>query len=312
MQVLKEFLESMPEEERRIDLFIVTHIDADHIEGAIVAAEDPLLSKAIRSVMFNGGHHLQEASDAVAMSPAQGDALTKLIVDNGWTWNAQFGGKAVHNQIATNPVTLCESPRVRAWILGPSIEGLFNLARIWPVPAPRRKIDGSAMAMGEEPLDVEALASSKYRRDRAVQNGSSIALVVEHDDKMILLTADSHAETLVESIGRLFDGKLPVDIATVPHHGSKHNTSPKLAEMVVAPIWTISTEGDARNEFPNGESIARLITARSLERPLRIVFNSQHKQAAAWNDDRAKRRYGYTTLYPDPNEDWITLELIQE
>lgn len=302
--VLKSFLEKLPDDERRIDLFVVTHVDADHIEGALVAARDPMLRNAIRAVMFNGVHHLREPSGVVELSTAQGDAFAECIIANGWEWNAATGGRAVRNDAGENPIALCEAPKVRAWILGPSTSALSDLARRWPLPKVEAESGFRIVEMGSAEPDVSALAASEYKRDRAPQNGSSIALLVEHAGARILVSADSHAETLVESIGRLFGEKLAVDVATVPHHGSKHNTSPELAASLHAAAWTISTEGSPKHAFPNGESIARILTRR--EGDVRLIFNSSHGESAIWDRPRLKNEYGYQTFYLADGEGWIT------
>jgi hypothetical protein len=163
-----------------------------------------------------------------------------------------------------------------------------------------------------------ALAQSFFRLQRSiatllaahveagtVPNQSSIAFVLSHGSRRILIAADS----LVASIDEDFGGHLEVDVATLPHHGSRRNTSPELAERIVASTWTVSTQGGGKHLFPHGEAIARMLTQKVPGNQPSFVFNSEHREAWTWNDLGTKKAYGYSTQYPDEDEGWITLSI---
>jgi hypothetical protein len=117
------------------------------------------------------------------------------------------------------------------------------------------------------------------------------------------------ADSLVASIDEDFGGHLEVDVATLPHHGSRRNTSPELAERIVASTWTVSTQGGGKHLFPHGEAIARILTQKVPGNQPSFVFNSEHREAWTWNDLGTKKAYGYSTQYPDEDEGWITLSI---
>ncbi len=52
----------------RIDLLVLTHVDADHIEGAILLLNDSSLGLSIDQVWYNGSPHLTNE-----LGPVQGE-----------------------------------------------------------------------------------------------------------------------------------------------------------------------------------------------------------------------------------------------
>jgi hypothetical protein len=133
--------------------------------------------------------------------------------------------------------------------------------------------------------------------------------VLRHGSRRILVSADSHAETLVASIDEDFGSRLEVEVAALPHHGSRRNTSPDLADRISASTWTVSTQGGGRHLFPNGESIARVLTRKAHDLHTRFVFNSGHREASIWNDEGTKDTYGYSAVYPHEEAGWISFSI---
>lgn len=309
---LKRFMKDLPESQRRIDLFVVTHIDADHIAGAIALARDAGLARMVRAVWFNDASHLVPQDD-IPLSIAQGNTFAKLIRKNGWAWNEAADGGAIVRKRGMRSIVLDKTRAVSVRLLGPLPSGLEALADRWPAePDEPEEDEGepSEIAMGNKRApDVEALAGADYDADDTVPNQSSIAFVLSHGSRRILIGADSHAETLVTAIDEDFAGHLEVEVATLPHHGSRRNTSVELAERVSAATWTVSTQGGGKHLFPNGESIARILTHKASDNRPRFVFNSGHREALVWDHARTKKTYGYSTAYPDDEDEWITFSI---
>lgn len=310
---LKKFIRTLPESERKIDLFVVTHIDADHIAGAIALAKDTELAGMVKALWFNAAKHLPR--DTVPMSVGQGKTFVELVEKSPWTWNEAAAGAAIVRKPGADPIKLREDGTLSIHLMGPLPSGLEALAKIWPLPdepsepeEPDEERSEISMAVGPAP-DVEALAKADYTADDTVPNQSSIAFVLNHGSRRILIGADSHAETLVAAIDEDFDGHLKVDIATLSHHGSRRNTSPELAKRITAGTWTVSTQGGGKHLFPHGESIARILKRKQSGNHPRIAFNSEHRETVIWDRPVAKNSYGYSTIYPDEKAGWITLSI---
>ncbi len=92
----------LPERDRHFDLWIVSHVDADHIEGVIVLLQDRSLKLSVDDVWFNGWKHLPTDR----LGPAQGEMLSGILDRRKpWgrklPWNLASGGRP------------CRSPTIR-------------------------------------------------------------------------------------------------------------------------------------------------------------------------------------------------------
>src|SRR5690606_7667099 len=90
-------------------------------------------------------------------------------------------------------------------------------------------------ALGAGEPNVAALAKKAFAEDKAVPNGSSIALLAQWKGKTLLLLGDAWPSVVADSLARLGYSKatpLHVDVLKLSHHGSRANTSPALLEML--------------------------------------------------------------------------------
>ncbi len=154
---IRPTLEKLAAAGEQIDLLVVTHVDADHIEGVISllaengAAADPELIK-IEEVWHNSYRHLslpgreptdseksrvrsQERSAAVSASEScqnisarQGSTVAALLKHHGYRWNAAFGGGPVLAN-ADKAIELFDGVTLR--LLSPTPETLDRLTYRW-------------------------------------------------------------------------------------------------------------------------------------------------------------------------------------
>lgn len=85
-----------------------------------------------------------------------------------------------------------------------------------------------------------------------------------------------------------------VDLLKVAHHGSDHNLSNELLDLIDCDRYLISTSG-ARHDHPNEIAIARILKHGGVEKEL--VFNYRDR-AALWDVTGLKDRFGYTVRAP--------------
>ena len=57
---LRAHLVGLPQDQRRFELLIITHVDRDHIEGMLKLFADPNLPVTFGEVWFNAYHHLND------------------------------------------------------------------------------------------------------------------------------------------------------------------------------------------------------------------------------------------------------------
>ena len=151
-----------------------------------------------------------------------------------------------------------------------------------------------------DPLDVEVLAVPG-KTDTEVPNGSSIALLVEHEGRRVLLAGDAHPDTLVRSIASLAraeGGRLRVDLFKVSHHGSRGNVTRELVELLDCRRFAISTDG-TRHGHPDPEAIARML-AFAPPGPRELHFNYASDRTRPWDDAALEGRWDYVCRFGDP------------
>lgn len=306
---------------RTFELVVLTHIDADHVDGLIrLFAEKPLRC-SIDEVWFNGWRHLTEG-DRV-LGGLQGEYFS-AIVDHRLgerKWNTSTGGKAlvVEDEGALPYFKLPGGMKLT--LLSPTRGKLHTLKKDWKKHIATEGIDpgdlDAALAVLAEkkrylPDDGLVLGASKFDKllaaqmkpDNKAANGSSIAFLCEFADKKCLFLADAHTDVVVASLRRLLKARrqkrLKVDAVKISHHGSKGNTSAELIALVDAKYFLISSNG-AQFKHPDQQPVAFIIDGAGRRRPV-LRFNYRTKFNEMWFDEseQAKRRYSAVDASGDP------------
>jgi CHAT domain/Metallo-beta-lactamase superfamily len=300
---LKAKVEALPEKDRRFELFVLTHIDADHIGGTIPFFKDESLSVELGDVWFNGWRHLPQDK----LGAKQGEIFSTLVRDRKLPWNQAAGGGPL--MVGQDDLPVYTLPGgLRLTLLSPTRDRLAKLRVRWEKElrahglTPGSKVDYRKFLGGTGTLstDVDALAASRFKEDVTPPNGSSIALLAEFEGRSALFAADAHVPVMVTSIRKLAHqrggDKLRCDLLKVSHHASQGNTSSELIDLLDCPRYLVSTSG-ARFHHPDRETIARLIKHGG-ERP-EICFNYRSKDNRVWAREDLQERYGYGASYPE-------------
>ncbi len=315
---------ALPADQKTFELGILTHVDADHVEGILELMEDTDRGVTFDDFWFNAFHHLDPENFVVLtendgiedFGAVQGERLTEALVKQKWPWNKAFGNHpVVVPQDGPLPQKRLPGGMILT-LLSPSWSDLKSFKNTW-----KREVEKAGMVPGihmpdEEPpeddiesfgaitvYEVEQLAALPFKKDTSKANGSSIAVLAEFDDKKLLLAGDVHANTLAASIARcpgFKDGKLKIDAFKVSHHGSRKTLSDEVLERLDCPRFLISTNG-SRHKHPDREAIARILILGGEKKHL--FFNYDTKFTKAWNLLPLKDRFKYQTNYPDPGED---------
>jgi hypothetical protein len=291
---------ALPAHERIFELLVVTHIDNDHIEGVIPLLQDATLQCRFKDVWYNGWPQLATISAASApkdtLGPSEGEFVGVLIEDQKLQWNASFnGGPVVVPGDGDLPVRTLDGG-LRLTLLSPTMDGLTDLRRKW-----RQVIADLVWFRPGSPDSVRAqLARRKYLpvaadqlgvqdgppgRDNSEANGSSIALLAEYNDAKALLTGDSFASVLADSIKRLHKPPkkpLSVDVWKLCHHGSWANFSPDLFDLIRTPRYLVSTDGSGGYGHPHGKTLDHIVENYRGRGLPELVFNYRTKATEPW------------------------------
>ena len=303
-------------------LFCVTHVDQDHVEGAVKFLANLPSGVSIRQVWFNGWDQI---SGAARLGAVQGEKLGAAIVSDELKWNTSFKQKAVLVP-DSGRLPICKlQDGLLLTVLSPGKVELAALKPVWEKECAKAGLTPGSIGESTEALeedrrlgprlgdsvDVEALAGEAYTADSSPANGSSIALLAEFDGKAVLFGADAHSEVLEKGIQRLLAGrgseKLKLDAFKVSHHGSKFNSSPSLLTMVDCPKWLFSSNGD-KFHHPDRQTIARVLLSRKGD-DTDLYFNYRSEYNDIWDGQGLQREWHYNASYPASGKGGMSLEL---
>jgi beta-lactamase superfamily II metal-dependent hydrolase len=320
---LRERILALPESKRHFELFVITHIDADHIEGAVKLLQDKKLKISYGDIWFNGWKHLKRNPSRTLGGPL-GEYLTSTILKEKLPWNVAFdGGTIVVPDKGKLPVRELRG-EMKLTLLSPTWERLEKLRPKWRkevldaglAPGHTRKAQKKLAAtkrlqpiLGAPRLNVEKLAGADSKSDSAAANGSSIAFLAEYDGLRCLFSGDAFPDVLAASLRRLLkkpSEKVSLDVFKLPHHGSRANVSAELIELVECGQYMFSSNGDIF-EHPDREAVARVIWHAKTS-PL-LCFNYKTDFNKMWDSRNLLAKHSYQVAYPRTGKEGLLVEL---
>lgn len=298
------------------ELLVITHIDLDHIDGALSFLENQAFASRFQDIWFNGRQHL-DPPGSESLGVKQGLRLEKLLSQKDVRWNEAFGKGigAVCLPESGEPIkkTLEQSGAVLT-VLSPTISGLASLRVIWDryVNAKSKTIPNSSkpsVLPGVERLgggrpNIPKLANTTTPMDSSVANGSSIAFIFEFEGKRILFGADAHEDVLIGSAKQLPPGEREVSIFKLPHHGSSANVTRRLLEAYPSNRYVFSTNG-ALHDHPDDVAVARVLHHSP---HAQLVFNYSGRASKLWSKEANQLESTFSTI-TGLGEDGIILNL---
>jgi hypothetical protein len=292
---LERRLREVKGDQRRFELIVMSHVDADHVEGILRLFSPSRPEFSVGKVWFNGWRQLEPKHKL--LGPEQGEFLSALLTqrvktdvwdanglpmvvpDEGALPQSSFSGITL-TLISPSPLKLKRMKKewenkVRGVKLTPG-----DLEEAWRRLGDKKKFLPKEGLLGKKELDDTLI--DQFKIDPARANGSSIAFLAEVGKKSVLFLADAHPDVVVSSVERLCKSRgkavLEVDAVKVAHHGSKANTSKALLEVVKSPRWIISTNGDIFGH-PDKACMERLLKQAS---PQALYFNYDSDSTRPW------------------------------
>ncbi|MDW8518268.1 MBL fold metallo-hydrolase [Priestia flexa] len=212
---LKEELIKIANNGEAIDLMVITHIDQDHILGALAFLEEnnkaPFIE--VKEIWHNSYRHLQFEKEKVEkiteqeltilnrevvlgssflrhrigqsrirdedISAKQGSMLAALILEGGYPWNKSFGGKAV-NYENKNPIV---KDQYILTLLSPNTDKLKRLSNTWLRELKKQKMNFS---LSNERIFDDAYEFYLIRQEEQKVVESNISSgAINYDEKSI-------------------------------------------------------------------------------------------------------------------------------
>lgn len=305
---LKKVLQSIAARGETVELLLLSHIDADHIDGLLELAQEANLPTVPQAVWYNGFDQIKGMIPPGGLQP-QGfrvaDDYSKALDQKGWQLNEEFNGKAICVDDRPDPFDFAG---LTLTLISPT---KAKLKKLWVDWEKWRDAHG-LQPMGKRPmpatLDVDKLSGTSPG-DTTAPNGSSVALIAEYDNRRVLLGADAHPDVLEATVGALAagNGGYRVDLAKLPHHGSRANVTAKLLRKIDCNRFAISTSG-AVFGHPDPEAISRVLKfGRTGKKTL--FFNYASERTLPWNDDQLKAQWNYECVFPDVADSPISIDV---
>lgn len=301
---LKIRLTEIANKGENLELYVLTHIDADHIEGALSYFKDRDKSIVPKRLWFNGYSQMMTSR---RRSMKQGDDYSRHLDKLEWIYNEDFEAGIVSIESAPDTIHIAG---LKITLLSPDNAHLSALGGKWQEFHEELKAKNDKEREGmrggrtrppiAEPFIIENLIADS-ETDPELPNGTSIAFVAEWADHRVLFGGDAHPDLLASSLVPLAQaegGRYRVDLYKASHHGSAKNTSRELVELISCSRMAVSTNGSLHGH-PDPQSIARFIYFGP-DRSKVIYFNYDSERTRPWGDAETKEKYGYEARFP-PN-----------
>lgn len=330
---LRSKVASLPPFDCRIHLLMVTHVDADHIEGIIALLTDATLRLEIGEIWFNGWDQVR--SVRTTLGALQGELLSALLARSwasrwNYSWRRPDPGSDPTGAIVRSMDLTPRSQVVQGMtltVLSPDRPRLSALAQAWQSVADRghwrpgdhdRALEllrtrHRRLAMGPVLGDTgeiwQDLLKQEFAEDEAVNNGSSQAFLAEYGNHRCLLLGDAFPSVVAAGLEPLMPdaGRLAIGLTKVSHHGSRHNTDDDLLDLIDCRHFLFSTDGSTFGH-PDEECIARIV--EHYGPGVHLYFNHDHRKRHAWWDRaELQQKYDFAVHYPKADASGICVEV---
>jgi beta-lactamase superfamily II metal-dependent hydrolase len=359
LSYIKKDLISIAKNEECIDKLIITHIDSDHIQGAIKLLEQNNEEKFIdiKEVWHNSYRHLIDQKSLIEennskteiilnritqrgnyqdvtkigenkVSAEQGTTVGAKLLEGMYSWNSDFGKQAAcieNNQI----IEIDQESNIH--LLSPNKTKLNKLLELWRKELKKFGVnysdqnshlydDAFEMFMTWEKIYIrkgergiaatdksfDELLKEYAEEDDTATNGSSIAFILNIQDRKLLFLGDAHPDLITKSLDDYKpEETIHFDLIKVSHHGSIHNTSKRLLAKIDSGKYLISTNG-SRHNHPDKSTIAQIV-GRGVNLHRTLFFNYKTTNSEFFNRRDWMEQYNYSISYLNNEFEYINI-----
>jgi len=313
---LENKYEEFKEEDKKLDLVILTHYDDDHIAGLLELLDaekreifdnenyDPVI-KEVWSNSFDGADWFNKVSRSDNTSSTQNDTFTQFMQD--------IKHKVKYKDyISINNERVFEKNEIQFILLSPNNTKVKKLYK-------KENNDNTSVEMDTQTYSKDAdecmksLAKKSFKKngdfkkesgEKREENGSSIAFILIHQNKKYLFLADAHIPLIVEELSKLTEhfnsrGKIEFEFIKLSHHGSRHNLNQDFLDLIECENFVILTNGST-HKHPDKETLSKIILnmpRKNDKNIINFIFNYPHMTKHNKFTSKECQDYKFNLLY---------------
>jgi beta-lactamase superfamily II metal-dependent hydrolase len=282
---------------QRLDFIVITHVDYDHLGGALKLLND-------QEISLSGPYYFFLNTPSLILAPKTGDMVN---IEHGIKLDQILNEKGIEVKglyCAPENDSPIKLHGLEITILSPTRIILDELIEKWTADALCEKY--MEESKGSDKVSRSFLEKESYEKILSRKeeipswkadliNSSSIAFLLAYNGCSILFLGDSNPTIVYEELrrkGYSENNKLKVSLVKISHHGSCHNSTSDLFSILNCTHYFISTNGSGNSYHPDRETIVRLAEygRENVKQHLTIYLNY----------DLDRRRF----ITPEEEEQW--------
>lgn len=268
-----------------IEALILTHIDNDHINGAldgIGRLDGDILQKTIKKIYFNTCEGIKREQNIVDACKNNAEDSLKVMnhskgygVDEAVSFLEMLEYKKIRDKLVDyvvmgNVLELDKEAILK--VISPGKKELEKLYKKWEDGKKKRNAEGYAANFELAEKDLFELKKEILYSDGSVNNKSSIAFLFEYKGIKIAFLADANSSVCLKGLKKFEKDVYNADAVKVSHHGSRSNTSDKLLKKINTSNYLLSTDGHG-GDVPSKVVIAHMLHMKKEEETVNLYCN---------------------------------------
>ncbi|KAB8154208.1 MBL fold metallo-hydrolase [Kordia sp. TARA_039_SRF] len=286
-------VEEIYERKEIIDLLIITHHDDDHIKGIIDLLK--LIkqgkfgegNKFIKKVFFNSPRlilkKISSKKERSQLSYKQAYEVEELFQKLGIKW-----------ELCTDETETEVYGNLKMHFLSPTKEIIQEYSEHKDVYLTSDYRCDWEVSM----VTLERALDKSKSQDRSLPNQTSIVVLLECDNKKVLLTGDvtpNRFESLItELVSENNDNPVYFDYVKLPHHGSYKSLNSRIMSNIDCANYIFSTNG-SKYYHPNKRAILQVLKSPN-KKQKNFFFNYEEAMSNLIITDKEKRDYNFKLI----------------
>jgi len=288
----------------KLDLVVVTHIDNDHICGVMELLNDKYNSPKIKKFWFNmaSKEMMFNSNSNNEIGQGQGSLFTHFISK----LQIPYMNNIYLDENQKNNIFYISSD-IKITLLSPFEKDLEKLREKWNNNEVLRDCNGRNVEIGgtNRPVDrreLNKLYDIKFGLETSSTNKTSIAFILEYEDKKFLLLADADIRVVnnqLKKLGYSKSNKLSVEFVKLSHHGSKKNINSEFLDLIETDTFMTLTDGthpnNSKYKHPDKETYALILNHADRAENINFYFNySQPIEKKFPRDMNEESKYSFS------------------